>query len=70
MDCIDLRDQTEGLLREAEMAIHGSKDPTATAICTTLIACTRALCHEISALRQVADCIDNDLSNIDLKMPG
>jgi hypothetical protein len=56
-------------LKDAENAVRGSKDPASTVICKTMIACTRALCCELSALRQVADSIETDLSEIDLKMP-
>jgi hypothetical protein len=69
MDCVELKERTEGILNEAEVAIRGTKDPTSAAICQTLIACTRALCCELSALRQMAGAIESDLTNIELKMP-
>lgn len=69
MDTIDLADQIETILKDADASISDSTTADSAAICRTLIACTRALCHEITALRHVVDSIDTDLSSIDFKIP-
>lgn len=69
METIDLADQIETILNSADASISGSTHADSAAICKTMIACTRALCMEISALRQVVDSIDTDLSSIDFKIP-
>jgi hypothetical protein len=69
MDSCDLIDHVECILREAEEAIEDSKEVTSATVCRTMLACTRAICHEIAALRRVVNSIDADVTNIDCKMP-
>lgn len=69
MESIDLRDQVEGILKEAEDALGSGPDGSVGAVCRTLIACTRALCIEIASVRHVVESIDTELTSIDDKMP-
>lgn len=68
MDSCELIDQTETSLREAEQLLDDA-EVTPAIICKTMLVCTRAICHEIAALRRVVNSIESDVTEIDFKLP-
>jgi len=64
-----LMSQSHLMLDDAQKAIENSRDPGSSALCTTLVVCTRAICHEIAALREVLDSIDSELCSLEGKVP-
>jgi hypothetical protein len=68
MDSCELMDQVEGILREAEESLEDATEVSSATVCRTMVSCTRAICHEIAALRRVVNSIDYDVTNIDFKI--
>lgn len=72
MASCELIDQTESILREAEDALDESDESTevsSTTVCRTMLACARAICQEVAALRRMVHSIETDVTEIDYKLP-
>lgn len=69
MESCYLIDQTESILREAEDALDESAEVSASTVCRTMLACTRAICQEVAALRRTVHSIETDVTEIDYKIP-